>query len=137
MIDRGIRKKIEWAFYNYPENSKNCAELLCELAERGMVKKTDGEFINTYSISDPTLKAIEAVDKLLIYKWCTVVETVLKRFAGTGKDTLIRLKYFERRSKYKISDELYISVESIKYWLNDIINYTALVSVQLGLIKIV
>jgi len=58
-------------------------------------------------------------------------------FNGTGKDTLIKLRYFDKLSERKVCDKLYLERSAYFDWLTDVLTYAVMLSIQFELIKIV
>lgn len=140
MLERKIRRRVERAFYEYPVKSKQAAEYI-DMYYTGITANWEGLRSGGGQISNPTekkaLRALEGAEREAI-AWCKVVEQTLDHFARTGKDELIRLRYFQNVSEYKICyEKLYISRRSLFDWIEDIINYASLIAVQLQLIKII
>lgn len=140
MLERNIRRRIERAFYDYTINSQKAATYI-DSYYTGITANWEGLRSSEGQISNPTekkaLRALEGAEREAI-AWCKVVEQTLDHFARTGKDELIRLRYFQNVSEYKICyEKLYISRRSLFDWIEDIINYASLIAVQLQLIKII
>lgn len=136
MIDKKIRKKIENAFYNYSSLKQQGAEYLVELAEAGLTAKYDSVGGRASGDNTTETRCVKAVDSNRAVQWCRVVEKTLEHFRDTGKDTLIRLRYFEHLKLWKCGEKLYISESALKLWINDILDYAFAVSAYLHLIKI-
>lgn len=140
MLERNIRRRVERAFYDYTINSKKAAAYI-DSYYTGITANWEGLRSSGGQISNPTekkaLRALEGAEREAI-AWCKVVEQTLDHFARTGKDELIRLRYFQNVSEYKICyEKLYISRRSLFDWIEDIINYASLIAMQLQLIKII
>lgn len=136
MLDRKTRKKIEWAFRSYETLRAQAAEYLADLAESGITPKY-GAVGGSHGAGNPTEnKGIRAAEAVGTTDWCRVVEKTLERFQATGKDTLIRLKYFEKRKERYILDKLYIDRRTQFRWIDDILIYATMIALQLGCIKI-
>lgn len=136
MLDRKLRRRVERAFYEYKTNSDLSEDAIIELAESGLTAKY-GAVGGGSGAGNPTeSKVIKAVDSNDTFLWCTVVDKTLRHFQNTGKDTLIRLRYFERLKPWKCCEKLYISDSYRKLWINDILEYAVTVAACLQLIKI-
>lgn len=125
MIDKQIRREIEGAFRNY-ERWKD--ELAVKIADYQLA-------INPIEPSGRTKKnrASNKMEEQLLdildsrqYRWCMVVESVLEYYRATGKDTLIRLRYFHnpKLSEYDVCDKLHISKSTMFSWAEEVLNYS-------------
>lgn len=132
-----IRKKIERAFYEYGQNKKLGAEYVDNLAYEGTVANLSRVGSSSGKVGNPTeAKGIRVLLGDKDYLWCRVVENTMKHFEGTGKDTLIKLKYFEKLTEWRLCDKLYISRSSLFEWIEDLTTYGAMLAIQDKLIKI-
>lgn len=136
MLERRVRKKIEWAFYNYKAISTTAEKYILEVAEKQLSVSYDKLPVQSSAGNSVESSVIKALDKGDAYKWCKVVEQTLEHFAGTGKDTLIRLKYFEKLREWKLCQKLYVEHTSIYRWVDEAMIYAAMVALQFGLIRI-
>lgn len=137
MLDRKIRSKVERAFYDYNANKERGAESLAELAENGLTAKY-GAVGGGSDIGNPTeSKAIKLAEGCDAALWCRVVEKTLEHFHDTGKDTLIRLRYFDKLSERRVCERLYIDRSAYYDWITDVLTYGAMIGIQHGLIKII
>lgn len=137
MLDRRLRRRIERAFYEYSTNKHRGAESVAELAESGLTVKYEAVGRGNGPSNPTERKALKGMDDGNAYAWCVVVEQTLAHFAGTGKDTLIRLRYFDKLSERRVCEKLYIERTSYYSWVTDILTYTAMIAIQFHLIKIV
>ncbi len=128
MLERKIRKKIEWAFYNYDSLKESAKEYIVEIAESQIAVNYDKLPVQSSNDNSIERAIINGIDKNIAYKWCKVVEQTIEHFEGTGKDTLIRCKYFEKKRNWDIANRLYISDTSVKYWINDILQYAFVIT---------
>ena len=137
MLERKIRKKIEWAFYNYSENNAAAQQYILDVAERQMAVDYGKIPVQASGGNGVESAIVKALDKeCAAYRWCKVVEQTIEHFAGTGKDTLVRLKYFENKSEHRLSEKLFIDRSAVYDWINEVLTYGAMVALQLGIIKI-
>lgn len=142
MLDRKIRKRIEWAFYHYDELKKQGAEYLLELAEQGVTAQYEGVGVHSSDVSNPTeSKGIKAAGNTAA-AWCKVVECTKKHFEKVYTETnvrkyqLIDLRYTKRLTEVKICYTLSIERETMYRWIKELLTYAYLVSVQIGLLKL-
>ena len=99
MLDRKVRKMIEWWFYNYESKRKEAAEYLVELAEQGITARYEGLGIRNSSVSNPTeSKGIKTLDGRKSALWCKVVENTLTTFRWEIEYRVIELFYFKHKS---------------------------------------
>ncbi len=137
MLDRKLRRRVERAFYDYTINKERGAEAIVELVERGLTAKY-GAVGCSNDVGNPTeSKAIKAAEGSDAALWCRVVEMTQAHFNGTGKDTLIKLRYFDKLSERKVCDKLYLERSAYFDWLTDVLTYAVMLSIQFELIKIV
>lgn len=138
MLDRRMRRQVERAFYNYPAVCKAGADYIVDQYAGGLTSQLDRIGRST-AISDPTgNKAVKLVDGTVSLLWCRVVEMTLEHFVRTGKDELIRLRYFQRVSEQTICyDKLFISRKSMFNWVEDILGYAIMIALQYQLIRMV
>jgi hypothetical protein len=135
MLEWRIRKQIEHAFYNYEALKRQGAEYLVDLAQAGITAKYDSVGGRT-GCSNPTQdKAILCADAKAV-GWCHVVERTRERYTQTDKEELIKQKYIEHKSPYRICNSLYITKTTLYEWINEILTFAAMVAIQEGLIKI-
>jgi hypothetical protein len=137
MLDKRLRRRVERAFYEYKQNKELGAEAIVELAERGLTAKY-GAVGGGNCTGNPTeSKAIKATEGSNAAMWCYVVELTQSHFAGTGKDTLIKLRYFDKLSERRVCDKLYIERSAYYDWLADVLTHAAMLALQFGLLKII
>lgn len=137
MLDRNIRRRVERALYDYKRNKELGVEAIVELAENGLIAKYES-IGGSSNVGNPTEnKAIKAVEGSESVMWCRVVEETLKHFCNTGKDILIRLKYFEKVKEKRICEKLFIERSAFFDWLTDALTYASMIALQFGLVKIV
>lgn len=136
MLDRKLRRRVERAFYDYEVYRQCCVTTIAERAESGLTANY-GAVGSHSGVGNPTeRKALKGIDDGNAYAWCTVVEKTLAHFSGTGKDTLIRLRYFEKLSERKVCEKLYIERRGLYYWVEEILTYAAMLALQFRLITI-
>jgi len=137
MIDRTIRKKVERAFYNYNALKLVHDDLLMDTASIGLTSNYDKlpGVVNCGNSKENQF--IRYLSKTEAGKWADVVDKTLEKFKDTGKDTLIKMKYFKFDSEVKICGKLYINRYACYDWLNDIITYAAFIALQFDLLKVV
>lgn len=141
MLDRKIRKKIEWAFRNYETLRTQAAEYLVELAESGLTAKYDCVG-GVSSGGNPTEnKGIKAAENNAVL-WCKVVENTKKHFeeeyfkTHVKKHEIIELRYFRNKKEIDVCYELNIERETMYRWVKEILNYAFVVAVQLRLLQL-
>lgn len=121
MLDRKIRKRIEWAFKNYATLQKEGAEYLIALAESGLTP-VYGAVGGHCAPSNPTeSKGIKATEYNPVL-WCKVVENTLTAFRWDMEYDIIQTKFFD---KGKCNDKtvytrLYIPERTYYYCLEKI-----------------
>lgn len=101
-MDKRTRKQIEWAFYNYEANKNLGAELVEEIAERGLTADLDKIGFGG-GISNPTeSKALLLADKLRPYLWAKVVENTLRTFRFEPEYDLMTALYIDGKKPREI-----------------------------------
>ena len=121
MLDRKIRKKIEWAFRNYEALRTQAAEYLVELAESGLTAKYDGVG-GVSSGGNPTeVKGIKAAEYNAVL-WCKVVENTITTFRWQTEYDIIKGKFFDKtlRNDKAVYTELYIPERTYYFCLEKI-----------------
>jgi len=122
MLDRRIRKKIEWAFRNYDTLKEQGADYIVTLAEQGITPMY-GAVGSRASPGNPTeskgIKAAEHNDML----WCKVVENTMTAFRWDMEYELIKMFYFEKKSRTRVCERLGVSERTFTYWTENIMNY--------------
>lgn len=136
MLERRLRKTIEWAFYNYKAMRDEAAQAIADAADKQLSVNYGGAAVKSSPGNTNERSVISAIDRAESYKWCKVVEQTLEHFEGTGKDTLVRLKYFERQREWRLCERLYVSRRALFEWVEDVITYAVMLGLQYGLVKI-
>ncbi len=116
------RKTIEREFYKYKWNKSQADNYaLCAVAYDSSAP--DGERVKTSSgnrAEQLVIRAIYETERLR--GWCTVFEKTRDKFYCDLKDDLIKKKYIERKSRWRICREIGISERTYDYWLTDILS---------------
>lgn len=124
MIDKQIRREIETAFRSYDRWKNELADKLADyqlainpIEPSGRTKKNKA----SNKMEEQLLNILDSRQ----YRWCMVVENVLEYYRATGKDTLIRLRYFHypKLSECNVCDKLHISKSTMFSWTEDLLNY--------------
>ena len=121
MLDRKIRKKIEWAFRNYDTLKEQGADYLVALAEQGITPMY-GAVGSRASPGNPTeSKGIRAAEYNAVL-WCKVVENTLTAFRWEPEYEIIKGKFFNKNypSDKAIYTSLYIPERTYYYCLDRI-----------------
>ncbi|MCI9519256.1 MAG: hypothetical protein HFK08_08420 [Clostridia bacterium] len=122
MLDRKIRKKIEWAFRNYSTLQKQGADYIVELAEQGTTPAY-GLVGGGHAPGNPTeSKGIKAAENNAML-WCKVVENTLTTFRWDIEYELIKMFYFEKKSRTRVCERLGVAERTFTYWTENIMNY--------------
>jgi hypothetical protein len=142
MLDYGIRKKIEWAFYNYDMLKKRASEYTYDIACTGVTARYEAVGGHSNCISNPTeLKGISAASQT-DEAWVKVVDKTLERFKDQPKKIkFIQYKYMKRISVKDLllnyRDVFNVYEERTYYnWLDEILAYAAMVAIQYKLLTI-
>jgi len=136
IIDKKDRKKIEKAFFNYNALKfveDNLLEDTAFIGTTSNYNKMPG--VANFGNAKES-QFIKYVDKSTADKWVMVVDKTINKFLETGKDTLIKMKYFNMDSETKICRKLYINRCALYDWLNDILVYAAFQAIKQNLIHI-
>lgn len=122
MLDRKLRRTIEWAFYNYDANRQKALCKVEDCIDASLAHNANGVSSNAKHRNIMEDKTIRAVDNWE-WRWCRVVEKTIGHFKDTGKDTLIKLRYFDKMRENDVCEKLYIEKTSYYGWINDILSY--------------
>lgn len=121
-MEKLVRKKIEYAFYNYKKLSDMAVQSTVELAEKNMAIDYSKVVVQSTASNQKEAKLCDAIDRSLsAYRWCIVVEKILDYFKWDSKEKLIRMKYFEKKGIQEVCFEVGISERTFKYWKEEII----------------
>ena len=142
MLDRKIRKRVEYAFYNYKTLKEQGANYIVELAESGLTARLDSVGGSSGKSNPTEAKGIKAAECYDAIPWCRVVERTKKRFM----DEPLKLKLIEYRYERKTPikqlytkhyDKFYASEKKTFYnWLDEILTYAAMLAIQERIIKL-
>lgn len=137
MLDRQIRKKVEWAFYNYKDLKKTSKQNITDIAESHIT--VDYGKISAKSSAHNGIESVlvKAMDKDYAGQWCNIVEVTLSHFKNTGKDDFIKFKYFDRLGEFWLCDKLCVERRALFRWAEEVMTYAAMVALQEDLIKII
>ena len=125
MLDKKLRHKLEWAFYNYSVNKLIAAERIAEIMEAGVTVSYEHVKVAGGKTHKPTeSKAIKLIDANNAYLWCKVVENTMLRFKWHTEGQIIRLKYFAKLKWYRVGEKLGLG-ENTRYWRDRILLYAA------------
>ncbi len=127
------RKIIEKEFYKYKWNKRESENYaVCAVAYNSSAP--DGERVKT-SVGNQTeqlvIRAIYETERLR--GWCTVFEKTLEKFKWEQKDKLMQKRYLERKSVWRICDEIGIERRTYFYWLENILQTAYLWASELKL----
>ena len=136
MLDRQIRKKVEWAFYNYKDLKKASNQNLEDIAESHATVNYGKIASKTFSGNGVENALIKAMDRDYAGQWCNIVECTINHFKDTGKDDFIKYKFFDRLGEFWLCDKLYLERRALFRWAEEILTYAAMVALQENLIKI-
>ena len=137
MLERKIRKRRESAINKYNSPKQTAEAYILDVAESQMAVNYDKLPVQNSNGNSIERAVINGIDRNNAYKWCKVVEQTIEHFEGTGKDTLIRLKYFDKVREWQLCDKLFIARTSLFSWIENILTYAAMLAIQEGLIKII
>lgn len=136
MLDRKIRKRVEYAFYNYKTLKEQGANYIVELAESGLTARLDGVGGSSGKSNPTEAKGIKAADYNAML-WCKVVERTKARFASDiNKIDMLNFKYTKKWGADRICTELYITRMTLYNWLDDVLTYAAMLAIQERIIKL-
>lgn len=131
-----MKRKIEYAFYNYSELLKKSAEEVVNLAYRNIAISYDKVAVKSSTRLSMQDKICALIDKTSIYyRWAMVVEKTIEHFAWDIRKELIIKKYFENQNRYIIVIDLGISDRTYDYWIEEILKIAHLWAKELGLLE--
>ena len=121
-MDKKIRKKIEYAFYNYEKLVKASAQEVVDLAYKDIAVSYDKPAVQSSSGKTMQDKICNLIDKMSeSYRWAMVVEKTIEHFEWDLKKKLIIYRYFKRYGRFKTMDMIGISERTYNYWNEDIL----------------
>ena len=106
-MEKSIKKKIEYAFFNYKKNMAKGVISTVDWAESNMGVDYSKICVQSSNINSKESKLCEIIDNgITAYRWCLVVEKVLDYYKWDCKEKLIRMNYFEKKGKYFICNKI-------------------------------
>lgn len=121
-MDKDVRKKIEYAFYNYEKLVKVSAQEVVDLAYRNISISYDKPAVQSSGGKTMQDKICALIDKTSEnYRWAMVVEKTIEHFEWDLKKNLIIYRYFKRYGRFKTMDMIGISERTYNYWNEDIL----------------
>ncbi len=133
-MDNKIKRKIDWAFYNYEKLLKDNEEVLDDIRASGLIANIS-QVGHGSGVGNPTeQKAIRCAeyDNAL---WCAVVERTYIYYKWTMEGTLLKKKYFDKKSRYEIMQDMCVPESSYHFWLSKIRGTAELWAHEFGLVK--
>lgn len=121
-MNKQQRKIIEEEFYKYKWNKRELENYtVCAVAYD--FSAPDGERVKTSGGNHTEQLVIRAIyETERLRGWCTVFEKTLEKFKWEQKDKLMQKRYLERKSVWRICEEIGICRATYFYWLEDIVN---------------
>lgn len=121
-MEKSTKKKIEYAFYHYKQFMAQGVISTVAWAEDNMAVDYSKVVVKSSSTGKKEERMCAEIDKgIAAYRWSLVVEKVLDFYKWDCKEKLIRLKYFEQRSKYYVCEKVGISERTFRYWRDEIL----------------
>jgi len=137
IIKKESKREIENAFYTYKSLKFIQDDLLEDTAYMGLTSnysKMPGVVSFGNKKEEQFLKYL---DKAKADRWIMVVNKTLEFFNKTGKDELIRLKFFDKLKDVDIwYNHLHIDRSTMYNWLDDVIQYAEKGAIYLKLLNI-
>lgn len=138
ILSRKIYREIEHWFYNYAQIKKQVIEAKTDIyaagrqyhdnAGGGVPYKSDQTAVKAIKLASAEIMQAEAI--------CKVVEKTVVKFQGTAKGRLLAMRYYQKRGKFVIMDDLNIERATFYHLLNDIVYYAAILAQKFGTIDI-
>ena len=121
-MDKNVKHKIEYAFYNYDKLRDSSAKELVDLAYKDIAVSYDKPAVQSSGGKTMQDKICALIDKTSEnYRWAMVVEKTIEHFEWDLKKNLIIYRYFKRYGRFKTMDMIGISDRTHTYWLEDIL----------------
>jgi hypothetical protein len=135
-MDKNVRHKIEYAFYNYDKLRDSSAKELVDLAYKDIAVSYDKPAVQSSGGKTMQDKICALIDKTSEnYRWAMVVEKTIEHFAWDCKKQLIIEKYFKKENRYKIAQNIGMSDRTFDYWLEDILTLAYRWAIELGVME--
>ena len=121
-MDKDVRKKIEYAFYNYEKLVKVSAQEVVDLAYKDIAVSYDKPAVQSSGGKTMQDKICNLIDKMSeSYRWAMVVEKTIEHFEWDCRKQLIFEKYFRRKSEIETCLAIGLCRSTYFYWLEDIL----------------
>jgi hypothetical protein len=132
-MDNKLKRKIDWAFYNYNTLIADTQAALDDIRNSGLIADMT-KVGHSCGIGRPTeQKAIKCmVDEKAL--WCAVVERTYIQYKWTMEGVILKKKYFDKKSRAQIMCECEVSESSYHFWLGRIRATAELWAYEFGLI---
>lgn len=135
-MDKKIKKRIEYAFYNYSELLKKSASEVVDLAYRNIAISYDKVAVKSSGGLSMQDKICALIDKTsTYYRWAMVVEKTIEHFAWDARKELIIKKYFLMKKEVEICLKLGICRSTYFYWIDNILDIAYHWAIELGVLK--
>ena len=136
-MEKEIRKKIEYAFYNYEILRNKSAQELVDLAYKNIAVRYDKISVKGSSGKTMQDRICEISDKASEdYRWTLVVEKTIEHYRF-DKDisSLIQLHYFQKKGEVEACLCIGISRATLFRFIDKIINIAEQCAISLGVIS--
>ncbi|MBO7213985.1 MAG: hypothetical protein J6V66_00660 [Clostridia bacterium] len=95
-MDKKVKRKIEYAFYNYRRLVESAVQSTVDIADAGLAAQYGSPRVQSTTDNKRESRLCKAIDNSLeAWRWCNVVEHTLDHYACDGRDKIIRLRYFK------------------------------------------
>ena len=122
-MEKSVKRKIEYAFFNYKKNMATGVISTVDWAESNMGVDYSKICVQSSNVNSKETKLCEIIDDgITAYRWCLVVEKVLDYYKWDVKERFIRQRYFDKKSMYQICLNIGICERTFKYWKDEILH---------------
>lgn len=121
------KKTIEREFYRYRENKQLAGKFLDDFICSRLATDYSKDRVNGSGENATENGVVCAVSKEMAQgararKWAIVYEKTKDKYFCEGKDKLMQLRFQERKSIYRVCEELHIERRTYFYWLEQVLN---------------
>lgn len=121
------KKIIEKEFYRYKENKQIAGKFIDDYVAKQLSVNYEKDRVNGSGLNGVESGVISAIDKdaatgARARKWAIVYEKTRDKYFREGKDKLLHLRFYDKKSVPQVCRELHIERRTYFYWLDEILN---------------
>lgn len=115
------QRTVDRELYNYESNMKKAANYAASHAFDNFGMDYSSPRVKTSPRNSSESKVIEWADEeRRAWLWCVVFQRTFTKFRWEKKDELMRKKYIEKKSIWRVCEEVGIERRTYFYWLDDV-----------------